>query len=267
MKLTNPQPIDIVLVASPIGPHLRLLKQSMALVAFSLRPVDRLAIVTHSSAAAPVFPLRRMTSCGKRAALQVIDSVVLYMGEAEASEGLRKGVKILEDRAYKNPQCCILHMSDSHSPARSSYQGNTGIVGVHRFQVVYGTGMREVEEFLGKVLGGVARDIQIRIGEEGKIVTVGELKGGEERRFILEVEELGEHVEVPVRYSCYVDGRTPTRIRGETVVRLADNNKPHEHADRRSSTTSSSGSSSHDPFMARRWAKRLHLHQHHAYRL
>jgi hypothetical protein len=78
VKLTHQQATDLVLVANPNGPHLRLLKQSIALVVFSLRPIDRLAIVTYSSDAARAFPLRRMTSYGKRTALLVIDRSILY---------------------------------------------------------------------------------------------------------------------------------------------------------------------------------------------
>lgn len=86
VRLAHQPAIDLVLVACPNGPHLRLIKQSMALVVFSLRPIDRLAVVTYSSAAARVFPLRRMTSYGKRAALQVIDRL-FYMGQADPVEG------------------------------------------------------------------------------------------------------------------------------------------------------------------------------------
>lgn len=59
----------------------------MSLVVFSHR-----SIVTYSSEAAQVFPLRRMTSYGKRTALQVIDRL-FYAGQADPIEGLKKGVK------------------------------------------------------------------------------------------------------------------------------------------------------------------------------
>ncbi|XP_010518744.1 PREDICTED: uncharacterized protein LOC104798382 isoform X2 [Tarenaya hassleriana] len=258
VKLTNPQPIDLVLVTSPNGPHLRLLKQAMALVAFSLRPVDRLAIVTCSR----VFSLRRMTSSGKRMALQVIDRL-FYMGEAEPSEGLRKGSKILEDRTFKNPRCSILHLCDT--PARPYYPDNmmqTRVI-VHKFHVVSNDFvMREFEEFLGKVLGAIADDIQLRIGEEAKIVKIGRLRGGEERRILLELG--GEHVvDVPVGYS-FVEGETAEciRRRGETMVSFGDkeDSKIDEFTSFTCGRTSISAQSwdYHDHFMARRWAKRLH---------
>ncbi|KAB5519008.1 hypothetical protein DKX38_023327 [Salix brachista] len=270
VRLANQRPTDMILVASPNGPHLRLLKQSMALVVFSLRPMDRLAIVTYSSAAARVFPLRRMTSYGKRTALQVIDRL-FYMGQADPIEGLKKGIKILEDRAHKNPQSTILHLSDS--PTRSYHAISMQVpIPIHRFHVGFGFGtsngfvMHEFEEFLARLLGGVIRDVQLRIGDEARIIRLGELRGGEERRIVLEVGESGY---VRVGYS-YIDGGIDEFNRtGETVVTLGDkreaNKDDREAAVGRDSSSILGGRSSsaeswdyHDPYMARRWAKHLH---------
>ncbi|XP_061954476.1 E3 ubiquitin-protein ligase WAV3-like [Populus nigra] len=270
VRLANQRPTDMVLVASPNGPHLRLLKQSMALVVFSLRPIDRLAIVTYSSAAARVFPLRRMTSYGKRTALQVIDRL-FYMGQADPIEGLKKGIKILEDRAHKNPQSTILHLSDS--PTRSYNAINLQVpIPIHRFHVGFGFGtsngfvMHEFEEFLARLLGGVIRDVQLRIGDEARIIRLGELRGGEERRIVLEVGESGY---VCVGYS-YIDGGVEEFNRtGETAVALGDKREANEDdreavVGRDSSSILGGRSSSveswdyHDPYMARRWAKHLH---------
>ncbi|KAI5559785.1 hypothetical protein BDE02_16G001200 [Populus trichocarpa] len=270
VRLANQRPTDMVLVASPNGPHLRLLKQSMALVVFSLRPIDRLAIVTYSSAAARVFPLRRMTSYGKRTALQVIDRL-FYMGQADPIEGLKKGIKILEDRAHKNPQSTIFHLSDS--PTRSYNAINLQVpIPIHRFHVGFGFGtsngfvMHEFEEFLARLLGGVIRDVQLRIGDEARIIRLGELRGGEERRIVLEVGESGY---VCVGYS-YIDGGVEEFNRtGETAVALGDKREANEDdreavVGRDSSSILGGRSSSveswdyHDPYMARRWAKHLH---------
>ncbi|GKV18857.1 hypothetical protein SLEP1_g29183 [Rubroshorea leprosula] len=267
IKLAHPPAIDMVLVASPNGPHLRLLKQSMALVVFSLRPIDRLAIVTYSSAAARVFPLRRMTSYGKRTALQVIDRL-FYMGQADPIEGLKKGIKILEDRAYKNFQSCILHLSDC--PTRSYHTMNLQVAfPVHRFHVGFGFGssngfvMHEFEEFLARLLGGVVRDIQLRIGEEGRMIRLGELRGGEERKVLLELGDCGH---VCVGYS-YIEGGVDGCIRtGETVVSIGEKGETDEGGvgvERDVSiiagrTSNVESWDYHDPFMARRWAKHLH---------
>lgn len=266
VKLMHQPAMDLVLVASPNGPHLRLLKQSMALVVFSLRPIDRLAIVTYSSAAARVFPLRRMTSYGKRTALQVIDRL-FYMGQADPIEGLKKGMKILEDRVHKNPQSSILHLSDC--PMRSYHSVNVEMsIPIHRFHVGLGFGssngfaMHEFEEFLGRLLGGVIRELQLRIGEDGRIIRLGELRSGEEKRILL---ELCEEEHVYVQYS-YAEGGADECIRtGETLVSLEDKGERRDSTDSAVRDMSIGGRNSsveswdyHDPFMARRWAKHLH---------
>ncbi|XP_051128472.1 probable E3 ubiquitin-protein ligase WAVH2 [Andrographis paniculata] len=259
-----PQPAtDLVLVASPNGPHLRLMKQAMALVVFSLRPIDRLAIVTYSSAAARVFPLRRMTSYGKRAALQVIDRL-FYMGQADPMEGLKKGVKILDDRVHKNPESRILHLTDN--PSRSYHQFDMEVpVVIHRFHVGYGFStsngfiMHEFEEFLARTLGGAIRDIQLRIEDGTRVVRIGELRGGEERNVPIYLDDFGP---LCVEYS-YVDGADGESIRqGELVVDVEDKGDRREEMDPGGTIGGRMSSAEtwdyHDPFMARRWAKHLH---------
>ncbi|XP_052181280.1 E3 ubiquitin-protein ligase WAV3-like isoform X2 [Diospyros lotus] len=323
VTLAHQPATDLVLVASPNGPHLRLIKQAMALVVFSLRPMDRLAIVTYYSAssAARVFPLRRMTSHGKRTALQVIDRL-FYSGHVDPTEGLRKGVKILGDRAHQNPESCILHLSDNPMTTRSYHQvqqidddddddmkaasSSSSSIPIHRFHVGFGFGttsnglvMLEFEEFLGRVLGGVIKDIQLRIsimnGEEEeepscrrRMVRLGEVRGGEERRIPSVLGKSG-HVSVEYSYSeyCGVDDDDDeyccTRT-GETVVGIGGDEHERERVvddDDGNGTFAfafafafASGSSSeqagwghnivyhhHDPYRARRWAKLLHAYR------
>nr|XP_043632989.1 E3 ubiquitin-protein ligase WAV3-like [Erigeron canadensis] len=265
VRLAHQPAMDLVLVACPNGPHLRLVKQSMALVVFSLRPVDRLAVVTYSSAAARVFPLRRMTSYGKRAALQVIDRL-FYMGQADPVEGLKKGVKVLGDRAYENPQSCILHLSDS--PTRSYLGFDTEVaVQIHRFHVGFSFGisngfvMHEFEEFLGRVLGDKIRDVQLRIREDGRIVRLGELRGGEERRIPLNMTENGN---VCVEYTYVEDGVRECMRTGEVMVGSGEKTEIDDDCGVASEDGRSSNAGSwdyHDPYMARRWAKHLHAYR------
>ncbi|CAL9066102.1 unnamed protein product [Musa banksii] len=270
VTLSPQQPTDLVLVASPNGPHLRLLKQSMALVVFWLRPVDRLAIVTYSITATRTFPLRRMTSQGKRAALQVIDRLI-YLGEAEPTEGLRKGVKILEDRRHHNPLSCILHLSDH--PSRSYVCMDLQFpIPVHRFHIGFGFGMtsgfvmHEFEEFLARLLGGVIRETQLRIGDGGGLVRLGELRGGEERRIPLDL--FGDCGFLTVGYS-YIEGGAEQRLRtGEVVVETWDKSRSDGQCEAGGSDFSLRGRSRCveswdylDPLMARRWAKHLHGHK------
>ena len=232
----------------------------MALVIFSLRSVDRLAIVTYSAIAARALPLRRMTSQGKRAALQVIDRV-FFLGESDPLEGLSKGVKILRDRTHRNPNSCILHLSDS--PARSYLETNFA---VHQFYVGFGFGsstgfvMHEFEEFLSRILGGIVSEIQIRIAEEGRIVRLGEMRGGEERIIPLNLSmENDSSGLVSIAYS-YVEGAEENSRSGEVFLPLQDKifEAPVMGFGFPGRSSDVDRWDCLDPFMARRWAKHLH---------
>ncbi|KAL2253382.1 uncharacterized protein LOC105168074 isoform X2 [Sesamum indicum] len=262
LKLVDQPATDVVLVANPNGAHLRLMKQAMALVVFPLRSMDRLAIVTYSSAAAHVFPLRRMTSYGKRSALQVIDHL-FHTGQADAMEGLKKGVKILSDRVHKNPDSCILHLTDTPSPSYHWFNLEVPVT-IHQFHVGYGFGtsngfiMREFEEFLARTLGGRIEDVQLRVREGQMVVRIGELRGGEERNIPLYTCESGS---VCVDYR-YKDGRDSECIRTGKIV-LGLGNKGDRRENREGTTVGVRVSCAenwdyHDPFMASRWAKHLH---------
>nr|XP_033511799.1 E3 ubiquitin-protein ligase WAV3-like isoform X2 [Nicotiana tomentosiformis] len=263
LKLAHQPATDLVLVASPNGPHLRLMKQAMALVVFSLRPIDRLAIVTYSSAAARIFPLKCMTSYGKRTALQVIDRL-FYMGQADPVEGLKKGVKILRERTHQNPHSFILHLSDN--PTRSFHGFHLELpITIHKFHVGFGFGtsngfvMHEFERFLAKILGGAVREIALRIGQDSRIMRIGELRGGEVRRIPLLLEELDQVHVVYTYIDCMMDDSVKT---GEIVVRIGDRKELTDAVDTVETIDGRSSSVEsweyHDPFMARRWAKRLH---------
>uniref|UniRef100_A0ACD5XKA6 Uncharacterized protein n=1 Tax=Avena sativa TaxID=4498 RepID=A0ACD5XKA6_AVESA len=272
-----PQPaMDLVLVASPNGPHLRLLKQAVALVVFSMRAIDRLAIVTNATTATRAFPLRRMSSHGKRMALQVIEHLC-SVGGNDPVGALQKGLKILEDRAHQNPSKCILHLSDH--PIRS-YVGvdmNRSSIPVHQFHVGLGFGvqnsfvMHEFEELLARLLGGVIGDTQLRIGEHGGVVRLGELRGGEERRIPLDlVADCGF---ILVGYSYLEGGREDQPRTGEVAVGFEEKAGDGRccgfrdmgpsiggGGERRSSCCAESWDHL-DPFMARRWAKHFNVYR------
>lgn len=189
------------------------------------------------------------------------------MGQADPVEGLKKGVKVLGDRAYENPQSCILHLSDN--PTRSYHGFDAEVaVRVHRFHVGYSFGtsngfvMHEFEEFLGRVIGDKIRDIQLRIREDGRVVRLGELSGGEERRIPVSVREGGS---VWVEYSYIEDGVRECLRSGEVVVGLGEKGESGGGGGGGGGGGSEDGRSSnagswdyHDPYMARRWAKHLH---------
>ncbi|KAI5068431.1 hypothetical protein GOP47_0016776 [Adiantum capillus-veneris] len=108
-------PIDLVAVldtsGSMAGRKLVLLKQAMSFVVRNLSSADRLSVVVFSSTAKRVFPLRKMGEDGQRQAIQAMDAL-MASGGTNIAEGLKKGVKILEERREKNPISSIMLLSD-----------------------------------------------------------------------------------------------------------------------------------------------------------
>ncbi|KAI0496996.1 hypothetical protein KFK09_023322 [Dendrobium nobile] len=259
LRLAPQSPIDLVLVATPNGSHLRLLKQAIALAVFSLRPTDRLALVTCSPAAATrAFALHRMSSHGKRTALQVIDRLS-YIGEVDPTEGLRKAARILEDRAHRNPVSCILHLSDSPIARVVDQQ-------VHCFHVGFGFGassgfvMHEFEEFLARVIGEEIRDVHLRIGKEGKEVRIDDLRCGEERRIPIDLSWESEFIYVSYEYKeC---GGKEIMVTGEMVLEIGEKGEGRYEEEMSNGVGPRRSCAERwdylDPFMARRWAKHLH---------
>jgi len=184
-------------------------------------------------------------------------------------EGIKKGMKILKDRTHENLNSSILHLSDYPTSSRCYRAINDvemGIaVSVHQFHVASTSSiMHELEEFLGQLLVGVVRDVQLVIdGEhEGRVVRLGDLRGDEERRVFLKVDESHDHVCISYSYTEGGDGIDECVRVGEAVVGIDDRGQINdvEEAPIGGARTSCVDSwDHHDPYMARRWAKRLHV--------
>ncbi|XP_020579958.1 uncharacterized protein LOC110024373 [Phalaenopsis equestris] len=266
LRLAPQLPLDLVLVVTPKDAHLRRLKQAIALVVFSLRPTDRLALVTCSPIAATrAFALHRMSSHGKRAALQVIDRLS-YIGEADPTEGLQKAARILEDRTHQNPNSSIMHLSDSPTEGAIEQRAHWFNIGFHLGDSS-GFIMHEFEEFLARVIGEEVMDVRLTIGKEGRVVGIGDLRCGEERRIMVDLS--GEMEFVHVRYEYKECGSKEVVVRGEMVVELGekgDGGNVEGEEDEEEEMSSGFGPRRScaerwdylDPFMARRWAKHLH---------
>ncbi|KAL5977219.1 hypothetical protein ACLOJK_021562 [Asimina triloba] len=108
-------PIDLVTVVdistSMSGTKLELLKHALVFVIQLLSPADRLSIVAFSSNAWRLFHLRRMTAEGRDQAIAAVNSL-MSGGGTNIVEGLRKGVRVLEERQQKNPVSSIILLSD-----------------------------------------------------------------------------------------------------------------------------------------------------------
>ncbi|KAG6521883.1 hypothetical protein ZIOFF_019016 [Zingiber officinale] len=120
-------PIDLVTVLDVsqgmTGEKLQMLKRAMLLVVSSLGPADRLSMVAFSASAGAkrLFPLRRMSRQGQRAARQIVERLVVVgeigaaaaAGGASVGDALRKATKVLEDRRERNPVATIMLLSDA----------------------------------------------------------------------------------------------------------------------------------------------------------
>jgi len=127
--LNSRAPIDLVTVldvsGSMSGTKIALLKRAMGFVIENLSSSDRLSVVTFSSTARRIFPLRRMTVAGKQEALQAVNSLVPN-GVTSIAEGLRKGAKVFADRRWKNPVGSIILLSDGQDSSINSSSLNLG---------------------------------------------------------------------------------------------------------------------------------------------
>ncbi|CAM0870681.1 unnamed protein product [Alopecurus aequalis] len=108
-------PLDLVTVldvsGSMKGAKLALLKSAMSFVIQALGPNDRLSVITFSSTARRLFPLRRMTFSGQMQAVRAVNALV-DGGGTNIADGLKKGAKVIEQRRLKNPVCSIILLSD-----------------------------------------------------------------------------------------------------------------------------------------------------------
>ncbi|XP_058106823.1 E3 ubiquitin-protein ligase WAV3-like isoform X2 [Magnolia sinica] len=135
-------PIDLVMVvdvsASMAGIKLTLLKRALVFVIHHLGPTDRISVVFFSSSAWRLFPLCRMTDEGRDRAIQAINSL-RPGGGTNIVEGLRKGVRVLEERQQKNPVSSVILLSDgrdTHNTDNSNPRRNTQTWGLNSERVL-----------------------------------------------------------------------------------------------------------------------------------
>ncbi|KAI3472632.1 hypothetical protein Pfo_030971 [Paulownia fortunei] len=121
-------PIDLVTVldvsGSMHGSKLALLKRAVNFVIDNLGPSDRLSVVSFSTRARRIFPLRRMTDHGRDDAKRAVSSL-LANGSTNIVEGLKKGVQVLEERHHQNPVASIIFLSDGRDTCHRSSQFRT----------------------------------------------------------------------------------------------------------------------------------------------
>ncbi|KAF7842485.1 E3 ubiquitin-protein ligase WAV3-like [Senna tora] len=135
-------PIDLVTVldisGSMAGSKLSLLKHAVHFIIQNLGSSDRLSIVVFSSTAHRILPLRRMNESGRAEAALTISSL-LTDGGTNILNGLKKGLRVLEERQERNPVSSIILLSDGKSqpsvtqPLTLPQLPRTNAIPVHSF--------------------------------------------------------------------------------------------------------------------------------------
>ncbi|KAL6206347.1 hypothetical protein ACLB2K_023595 [Fragaria x ananassa] len=108
-------PIDLVTVldisGSMCGLKLDLVKRAVKFIIQNLGPSDRLSIVTFSTTARRVLPLRRMSVEGRENAVRAVNSL-RPDNMTNIVAGLEIGTRVLEERRERNPVASIMLLSD-----------------------------------------------------------------------------------------------------------------------------------------------------------
>ncbi|XP_038986464.1 E3 ubiquitin-protein ligase WAV3 [Phoenix dactylifera] len=108
------------------GRKLALVKHAVGFIIRSLTPADRLAIVAFSNTTNRVLGLRLMSDAGRAEAANAINSLVAC-GGTDIAGGLSVGIRILEERRFRNPVTSIILLSDGiDTMDRSSLAGLHG---------------------------------------------------------------------------------------------------------------------------------------------
>lgn len=119
-------PLDLVAVldvsGSMHGDKIRLLKQAVNFIVDNLGPTDRLSIITFSTSARRVTPLRRMTEVGQAETSHIVN-LIQVNGATNIIAGLRMAVQVLEQRRQKNPVSRIILLSDGQDNQNGHSEG------------------------------------------------------------------------------------------------------------------------------------------------
>lgn len=119
-------PVDLVFVldvsGSMRGTKLHLLKSASRFVIDHMLPCDRLSIVTFSTNARRILPLRKMTQEGRQDAKMAVDQLSVE-NLTNIVAGLNMGAKVLEERRMFNPVSSIILVSDGQDTVNGGGRG------------------------------------------------------------------------------------------------------------------------------------------------
>ncbi|XP_051116117.1 E3 ubiquitin-protein ligase WAV3-like [Andrographis paniculata] len=184
-------PIDLVIVldsseCSFDDSYMVHIKEALHFVIQKLGPFDRLSIVSFANQARRISPLRAMNSCGRKLAAAAAESIVVKGGSANLAEGLKQGIRVLEERRYDgNPFASIILLShvaqaspihDKHfqfpihafgigrdHDAVAMHAASDKSEGSYTFLESYGTVLEAISSCIGGLLSVVGQDVRIMV--------------------------------------------------------------------------------------------------------
>ncbi|XP_076893588.1 putative E3 ubiquitin-protein ligase EDA40 [Bidens hawaiensis] len=199
--------IDLVIVvdvsAKMSNESLQMMKRTMRVIISSLSSSDRLSIVAFSSYSKRLLHLKRMASSGKRAAYRLVKAMAVVDGSSNATDAVKKAVKVLEDRTEKNTVASIILLSDVPSQLSDVSSTRYQNITVHTLKLTV------TEKTVGSLLNGAVQDLQLQLGIVSgssaaeiaavyshapplvigsSTVQIGELYANEEREIFIELK-------------------------------------------------------------------------------
>ncbi|XP_051116452.1 E3 ubiquitin-protein ligase WAV3-like [Andrographis paniculata] len=131
-------PIDLVIVLDSSqcrydDSYMVHIKDALHFVIQNLDPFDRLSIVSFANRARIIFPLREMNGSGRKLAAAAAESIVVKGGSANLADGLKQGIRVLEERRDNNQFASIILLS--HAPQASPIRDKHFQFPIHAFGI------------------------------------------------------------------------------------------------------------------------------------
>ncbi|KAI7747375.1 hypothetical protein M8C21_002296 [Ambrosia artemisiifolia] len=139
------------------------MKRTMRIIVSLLSSSDRLSIVAFCSCSKRLLHLKRMTNTGKRAACRILEAMAVVEGVSNATDAVRKAVKVLEDRRDRNVVASIIVLTDVCN--RASYVSTTRCqnVVVHTLNMGVSND-HAVVKTVGGLLNVTVQDLRLELG-------------------------------------------------------------------------------------------------------
>ncbi|KAL7148505.1 hypothetical protein ABFS83_06G182500 [Erythranthe nasuta] len=222
-------PIDLVAVLDVSGSmqisKLSLVKRAVDFVIDNLASSDRLSIVSFSTLAHRIFPLRRMTDQGREDAKRAVNSLSAD-GATNIAEALKMGARVLEERRHRNPVPSVIFLSDGndsynfgrdggarafrfpsicpvhafgfgtdHDPAMMHAVADSSPGGTFSFIESYEAVQDAFASCLGGILSVVTHDLRLTLTSASPLVEIKSIPSG---RYASEVSDHGSRGTVEV---------------------------------------------------------------------